>query len=229
MAAALIVANLRGGATEREAAYTELFRREAEHNANGGSGSGSAASSGAPAVRASPEELQALSWSALRARALVEEHTEEDVEAAMDDAEPKAALVQLLLSQKQDLESLAAIGVACASPLCEVLCKAVAEVGVAEYLRASQILTALSGVEPEGMGGECYKPDQCNICTALAAPDSALHMLVTKDPAKLTAEDALAVACLHGALAVQYSTSLGIDAAVHAAGLTFTEAMGQRE
>ena len=86
-----LVAKLHGGAAEREAAYTELFRREAENYANSGSGSGSG--SGADSA-----------------------FTE--------------------------------IAVACASPLCEVLSKPVAEVSVAEYHRASQLLTALIGVDP---------------------------------------------------------------------------------
>jgi hypothetical protein len=64
--------------------------------------------------------------------------------------------------------------VACASPLCEVLCKAVAEMDVAEWNRAAQVLAALSGVEPARVGGECFKPDQCNICKVWMAPDSAL-------------------------------------------------------
>ena len=100
MAAAELVAQLRGAAAEREAAYARLLQLEAEHfNANGGSCADT---------------------------------------------------------------PTAEIAVACASPLCEVLCKAVAEVGVAEYHRAAQVLTALSGVDPARVGGECYKPDQCN-------------------------------------------------------------------
>ena len=112
MAAAELVAQLRGAAAEREAAYARLLQLEAEHfNANGGS-SGSAA--------------------------------------------------------------MGEIAVACASPLCEVLCKAVAEVDAAEYHRAAQVLIALSGAEPARVGGECIKPDQCNLFKAWMAPDSAL-------------------------------------------------------
>ena len=129
MAAELIIANLRGGTAEREAAYTELLRREEEHNAN---------ADAAPAATAATrlEELQALKLSELRARALMADYTEDDVAAAMDDTEePKAALVQLLLSHgtrsEEDPESLAAIAVACASPLCEVLGKAASEVDAA--------------------------------------------------------------------------------------------------
>ena len=64
MAAELIIANLRGGTAEREAAYTELLRREEEHNANA-----DAAPAATAATRA--EELQALKLSELRARALM--------------------------------------------------------------------------------------------------------------------------------------------------------------
>ena len=110
MAADGLVAQLRGAAAEREAAYARLLQLEAEHfNANGGS-SGSAVE----------------------------------------------------------------IAVACASPLCEVLCKAVSEVDVAEWHRAAQVLTALDGVDPDRVGGECMKPDQCNFFKAWMAPDSAL-------------------------------------------------------
>ena len=66
------------------------------------------------------------------------------------------------------------IAVACASPLCDVLCKAVSEVDVAEWHRASQVLSAMSGVDPARTGGECMKPDQCNIFKVWVAPDSAL-------------------------------------------------------
>lgn len=168
MAAELIVANLRGGVAEREAAYAQLLRREEEHNAN------SAPAATAPATTATrEEELQALTLSALRARALMEEHTEQDVEAATDDTEdPKAALVQLLLSRAP--ESLATIAVACASPLCDVLCKNVSEVNVTEWHRAAQVLTALSGADPAHIGAECVKPDQCNYFAVWTAPDNAL-------------------------------------------------------
>ena len=105
-----IVAQLRGAAAEREAAYARLLQLEAEHfNANGGS-------SGA----------------------------------------------------------VAEIAVACAVPLCEVLSKAISEVNATEYHRAWQVLTALSGVDPGRVGGECSKLDQCNTFTAWMAPDSAL-------------------------------------------------------
>ena len=63
------------------------------------------------------------------------------------------------------------IAAACAPPLCEVLCKAVSEVDVAEYQRAAQVLTALNGLDPARVGGECSKPDQCNFFMAWAAPD----------------------------------------------------------
>jgi hypothetical protein len=74
----------------------------------------------------------------------------------------------------RESRSFVEIAVACASPLCEVLCKAVSEVDVAEYHRASQVLAALNGVDPARVGGECWKPDQCNVWKVWTAPDSAL-------------------------------------------------------
>jgi hypothetical protein len=70
--------------------------------------------------------------------------------------------------------SFVEIAVACASPLCEVLCKAVSDVDVAEWQRAAQVLAALGGVGPARVGGECWKPDQCNIFKVWMAPDSTL-------------------------------------------------------
>ena len=154
-----LVAQLRGAAAEREAAYARLLQLEAEHfNANGG-GSGSAVE----------------------------------------------------------------IAVACASPLCEVLCKPLSEVDVAEYHRASQVLTALSGVDPSRVGGECTKPDQCNLFTAWLAPDSALGVALAKDPSSLTAGDALTLTCVLAPVQVQWSISIGWDGVTEAAGITSME------
>lgn len=119
MATEEIVAQLRGTAAEREAAYACLLQLEAEHFATGGSSD----------------------------------------------------------------SAVADLAVACASPLCEVLCKAVSEVDAAEYHRAWQVLTAVSGVDPARVGGECIKPDQCNIFAAWMSPDSALG--VGKFPAMI--------------------------------------------
>jgi hypothetical protein len=118
------------------------------------------------------------------------------------------------------------IAVACALPLCEVLCKAISEVDVAEYHRAAQVLTALSGVDPARVGGECWKPGQVNIFTAWMAPDSALGVLLAKDPASLSAEDAVTVALVWAPSVVQASTSDSIDAIVRAAGIGTTEMNG---
>jgi hypothetical protein len=156
MAEALI-AGLRGGAPEREAAYAELFRIEAE-------------------------------WIASRG----------------DNA-------------------AAEIAVACASPLCEVLCKPVSEVSIEEYQRCCQALTALSGVAPARVGGECNKPGQCNIFSAWSAPDSALGVVLAKEPAALTIEDALTVGCVKAPADVHISTSTGWDAPVQAAGVTTSD------
>ena len=160
--AAEIVAQLRGTAAEREAAYARLLQLEAEHfNANGGSSG-----------------------------------------------------------------SVAEIAVACASPLCEVLCKPVSEVEVSEWHRASQVLAALTGVDPARVAGECNKPGQANVCTAFLAPDSVLGVVLAKDPSSLTIEDALTVASAMAAWAVGQSIAAGTDASLAAAGISMMEFMG---
>ena len=94
-------------------------------------------------------------------------------------AERETAYARLLQLEAEHFNanggsSVVEIAVACASPLCEVLCKAVSEVGVAEWHRAAQVLTALSVVDPGRVGGECWKPNQCNIFKVWMAPDSVL-------------------------------------------------------
>lgn len=123
--AAQLVSLLDGGPAEREAAYTELLRLEAEHYSGARDGAGS----------------------------------------GVDVAE---------------------IAVACASPLCAVLYKDAVEVGAEEYRRACQVLTALSGVDPARVGGECTKPDQPHLWKAWCSTQSALGVMLAKDPAELT-------------------------------------------
>ena len=157
------IAGLRGGEAEREAAYSALFKIEAEH-ANG------------------------------------------DASTSRDAAAAEVAM-------------------ACASPLCEVLCKPATEVGVAEYQRACQVLTALSGIDPARVGGECNRPDQCNIFKVWLTPDSVLGVVLAKEPAALTPEDALIVGCVNAPADIHISTSTGWDAPMEAAGITTGEWM----
>ena len=126
-----LVAQLRGSAAEREAAYARLLQLEAEHFLASGAASSASAKTAA---------------------------------AQLDEAQASPASQQ----------SVADIAVACASPLCEVLCKPASEVGVAEHQRAWQVLTALTGVDPTRVGGETWKADRCNYWNAMMAPDSAL-------------------------------------------------------
>jgi hypothetical protein len=233
LTAADLVAGLRGCGAEREVAYAELFRREAAahhlYRQHGGGGSSRAA-----AAAWQREELQGLGVAALRARALAGGHREADVEAAADAAEPKAALVALLLAQAaaaeesgdgsdgDDGQSLADIAAVCASPLCAVLCDA--SVGVGEYQRAALLLAALSGVSG-GVGSACTEPERCNLWSAWSALDdsSALGAVLAKDPAALTAGDALTVACAVAPLPVQWSTSAGAEATFEAVGISAAE------
>jgi hypothetical protein len=117
------------------------------------------------------------------------------------------------------------IAVACASPLCEVLCKDVSEVGAEESRRAAQVLTAISGIDPARVGGECHKPDQCNIFKVWTAPNSALGVVLAKEPSALTAEDALTVACAVGIMGIQWSVN-GADTVTQAAGVNTMEWLG---
>jgi hypothetical protein len=154
-----LVAQLRGAAAEREAAYATLLQLEAEHfSANGGSSG-----------------------------------------------------------------SVTETAVACASPLCEVLCQPVSEVSAAEWRRAAQVLTALSGLDPARVGGECWNPRQCNLAQVWMAPDNALGVVLAKEPASLSAEDALTAGWAYAPEPVQWATSTSYVANTQAAGIDSTE------
>ena len=156
--AAEIVAQLCGGAAEREAAYAHLLQLEAEHfNANAALDDGTADLIAQHTVTEKVDETQQATQSVGAMGEGMHEH-----------GTARAAAV------RESSRSLADIAVACASPLCEVLCKTASEVDVAEWHRASQVLAALSGLDPARVAGECYKTDQCNTFKVWTAPDSAL-------------------------------------------------------
>jgi hypothetical protein len=136
-----------------------------------------------------------------------------------------ARAAALRASQSTD-DVAKAIAVACASPLCEVLCKDVSEVGAEEHRRAAQVLTALCGIDPARVGGEITKPDQCSIYQAWTAPNSALGAVLAKELSALTTEDALTAACVSGPLAVYWSSKAGIDGVNRCAGVTSMEYIG---
>jgi len=133
---------------------------------------------------------------------------------------------------RHDQQASAEIAVACASPLCAVLCKPVAEVSAEEWHRVCEVLYALSGLDPARVGGECQKADQVGLYQAdqypgvWLAPESAHGAVVAKEPASLTAEDALIVAKAISLQAVQHSTSAGMSATCVAAGMTEAECAG---
>ena len=129
---------------------------------------------------------------------------------------------------------IARIAVACTIPLCGVLTRPVVEVGVEEYHRASQLLVALSGVDPGRVGGETIRPgipdeerqwkeDTCACCAVAESRESALGVVRAKDLQTLTREDALTVATFYGHAIVQYSTCTGLDAMTVAARMTGDE------
>jgi hypothetical protein len=131
---------------------------------------------------------------------------------------------------------IADIAVACTIPLCGVLTRPVAEVGVEEYCRASRLLVALSGVDPGRVGGETIWPDipreerpwmeDTSAVRAIAeSPESALGVVraKAKDLQTLTREDALTVATFYGQFVVQSSTCTGLDAMTDACGMNTDE------
>ena len=136
--------------------------------------------------------------------------------------------------KSRNRREIAHIAVACTIPLCGVLTRPVAEVGVDEYHRASQLLVALSGVDPGRVGGETIRPgipreerpwkeDIC-ACRAVAeSPESALGVVRAKDLQTLTREDALTVATFYGHFIVQSSTCTGLDAMTAAARMSADE------
>ena len=147
-----LVAQLRGAAAEREAAYAHLLQLEAEHADGGTVGSGAAAET----------------------------------------------------------------AVACASPLCEVLCRPAAEVDVRESHRAWQVLTALTGVEPARVGGECCKPGQCNMYTAWMAPDSVFAACPSRTYPSPTSHSAFNTALNFGTFANKAAASAAVRSSTSA-------------
>jgi hypothetical protein len=62
-----------------------------------------------------------------------------------------------------------------------------------------------------------------NFWTALTSPDSALGVVLAKEPAALTIEDALTVGCVKAPADVHISTATGWDAPIQAAGVTTSD------
>ena len=123
-------------------------------------------------------------------------------------------------------ESLADIAVAVTAPLCEILCKPLSEVRLGEYCRAWQVVTALSGVDPARVLVEGNKPGQTNLNSVWAAEGSALGLVLAKEPASFTIEDALTLCLGCGALMVQWSSSEGQNPALVGSGLSLAEYVG---
>jgi hypothetical protein len=152
--------------------------------------------------------------------------------AATDREEAYGALLALEADHHRGDDSapggLAAVAAAVASPLCAVLCKHAAEVGATEYMRCAQVLTALSGVDPVGVGAACVTPDApVTIFDAWLSADSALGAMVAKEPHALVAEDALLNALALAPMMVQWSTWQGMDGPSLASGMTATECFGK--
>ena len=124
-------------------------------------------------------------------------------------------------------EQAVALAVAHVKPLIEsVLCAPASKVGVAEWQRACQLLTALVGVSPRLVGAELIKPDQCNQWQLMLTPDSVLGAVRAADPSTLSLEDALTASLAYSPLAVLVSTTTGYEAPVEAAGLDLMGFLG---
>jgi hypothetical protein len=155
-------------------------------------------------------------------------------------AEREASFAALLtLEQKHgsttgaESEGIASTFEACAIPLCELLLKPVAEVDAAEFRRAALVLTAIGGVAHTRVGAvlsDIRKP--INFWAVLSGtpvgqpwtpPRSALGVALAKDPASLTAEDALTVAVGFSTFLTPMSTSNGMEPAFEAVGITFLD------
>jgi hypothetical protein len=104
------------------------------------------------------------------------------------------ALCTMLASSRESPSPPPAAVRACMSPLCGVLCKEVAEVGVDEFRRVSLLLAELMCVFDHGTGGatlaaELVRLPQCGMNDVWRAPGSALGQVKAKDPAALSVED----------------------------------------
>jgi hypothetical protein len=230
-----LAAQLGGGAEEREAALSAIFKLEAEHSSRHANrlGAGSVVPTAihvggleGPALedegalaelfgrfgtvlavtlrvrREVKDGKQVVSW------ALVSFSSAEEAQAALTGTKDLAATHSALVTRKMDevqaahstggmgnvmrkhitaraaavreSKAVADIAVACASPLCALLCKDLSEVGVEEYRRAGRALIAISTIDPTRVGGECTRPDQCSIWDAWLAPNSALGVALAK-------------------------------------------------
>ena len=111
------------------------------------------------------------------------------------------------------------IAVACVVPLCQLLRKPAAEVGVAEWHRACQVLTAIVTTDRGRVGCELIRPGQTNMYDFFSAPENALGVALAKEPSALTAEDALTIAWTVGPFLSMMAGPKGVDAALEACGL----------
>ena len=109
----------------------------------------------------------------------------------------------------------AATAVACAAPLCKVLCMAVEHVGADEYQRACLLLAELIPSDTPRVSAETWMREQPGelprFFRAWQARDSALGVVLAKDPAALTPEDARTYAYTYGWHAGVGNHPRGID------------------
>ncbi len=118
------------------------------------------------------------------------------------------------------------VAVACVVPLCQVLCKPVADIGVAEWHRVCKVLTAIIMTDRARVGCEMLRPGQTNMIEFFSAPENALGVALAKEPSSLTVEDALTVAWAVSPWYAIMTGPGGLDVVVEAAGLTMDAFIG---
>ena len=91
-----------------------------------------------------------------------------------------------------ELTDVAARAVA---PLCDVLCRPVADVDAKEFRRAAQVLAELHTMVPGRVCGELAKAEQSNCCSVWMARGTALSDVLADHPPELCEEGGLTGVC----------------------------------
>lgn len=127
---------------------------------------------------------------------------------------------------ESQIASLTKVALACASPLCAVLCMDAADVDMREYQQAVLLLLDLIAIAPVQMGGEVgTREGQPGLNAVWAAPTSVLGECLAKDPTELTVDDALLVVCAQACLSNLLSR--GFQNMCDATGRDFSEWIGE--
>ena len=166
-------------------------------------------------------KLSAMRVMALHEMALAEGVPASVADDAMDDDDPKAALIELLtarapqrpqpepepaeggearhggIAAARDEES-AALVIASANPIVRsVLCAPSSRIGLEEWRRASLLLFEMTKIDMLSVCAELWRRDEHGVLAFFnvwTAPDSVLAEMVAKEPSEWGREDALTAA-----------------------------------